>query len=152
MSEINIYCREEYLGEIYPGIGLIRVTDCIAGFTAPNGVAAEDGRYGFTTTNDPFVIYSVPPEKNPGDGKFNDMADGEAARLMGVFDVFERETTGNISDMAKLMEGIRKAGYSEEEHGTCTGWFISDTLARFVENRAAVETYERCGFLNNIET
>ena len=68
MSSINVYCDEISWGEILPNICLVQAGDLASEdslYETDNKVPMKRGYFGLTISNDPFVVYSKPPRKDP---------------------------------------------------------------------------------------
>jgi len=156
MSEINVYATEKTFGEIFRGIYLIQLDEVNNNtgileryFTADNSIEAENGRFGLTISNDPFIIYSQQPVFDPffeaADGVVDESTDEVYAEFMEanrIQQIFHMETNGSAKNMYQLYSACLESGYSEGNHGYLGIW-ICQKIAEFMVNKKPEKIYRR---------
>ena len=149
MSKINLHCDEVSWGEVFPGVTLVQVVNNLDPknpFVAPNGVEMDDGRFGLTRINDPFVAFSVEPLYDPFYGITNPDELRERARQVvneqgqheGAGWRFEQvakqvyaELRGDFATIGWFYGVLCKHGYRPDQHGFA-GYYVSHHLAAFI--------------------
>lgn len=144
MSAINVYASEEYWGEVFPGIYLVRLFDIREGYKAENGVNLWEGCFGLTIMNDPFVIFSTAPTKNVH--FYEEIKDDYASYVLERLcrqEVWEKELTGDINDMYTLYKACLEGGY-DKKYGSIGIW-INQKVAEYIETHSPDEISKRIG-------
>jgi hypothetical protein len=152
MSTVNIYCQEIHYGEILPGVNLVKagtMKDPANAFIADNGVEFSEGRYGLTLSghNGPDVTFRSQPIKNvyryEFDGLPNDLPGTEEQKILMSnctafttdLDLAPDKTRMAIEEACEAVGWKREFGY--------IGSFVSNRIARFVEDNEPVEIYDQ---------
>lgn len=140
MSQIDLYCETEYIGEVFPGIHLIKIIRDIGtrSWVAPNDMLALAGRYGLVISNDPFIIFQKEPIFGWGDGvnsapdNMTEKEYNKALEDLPTFKLYHKNLKGDFQSLGRLWEAIREAGYDPNKDGWAGGWICSK-MAEFIE-------------------
>ena len=142
MSIINLHCKEVVWGEAIPGVLLVQAKEVDSNFpyVGMNNVPMLENCFGLVIKNDPFIVFSSPPQLFKGNLEF--YYENNLKNELEILWKYHHELYGSLLDMHYLMNCVIADGYQKERYHI-PGFFVSHKIAKFIQNNQPAEIFDK---------